>query len=83
MRFAGHILGMLVAVQLAVPNLAIADFAKKKKVDQIAAVVGTDIILLSDVFEQAAPAMAELKKAGSSVSPVLLKTRKEQIQSNC
>ena len=75
MRTVRNSLLLLLAAQLVVPNYLRAE-SQKKKVDQIAAVVGNEIILLSDVYEQAAPALKELNKAGASVSPVLLKSKK-------
>ncbi len=52
---------VLIIATLLIPLSALAE--KGQVVDRIAAVVGSEIVLLSEVLGQAAPAMKELKKS--------------------
>jgi peptidyl-prolyl cis-trans isomerase SurA len=61
---------------LAISASAISEIKSPKPVDRIAAVVGGDIILLSEVQKEAAPALKEIDAAESQGGPNLLVERK-------
>jgi peptidyl-prolyl cis-trans isomerase SurA len=79
-RALALLIGLVLWATLPASAVEPASAADRLPVDRIAAVVATDIILLSEVLERAAPAMAELEKAASQGGGMLmLEGRAEQV----
>ena len=78
-RVAGGSLFLaLLAVMVFVLPVA-AEASERRVVDRIAAVVGTDIILLSEVLEQALPVIKQMEQSSRSSMGIMADKRKTEV----
>ncbi|MDJ0765906.1 MAG: peptidylprolyl isomerase [Myxococcota bacterium] len=71
---------LLAAILVLISTSALAKKNNALLVDQIAAVVGTEIILLSEVREKIAPMAAEMKAAGASQGDLMASSRIKELR---
>ncbi len=74
---AGHLLIVLWITLLVIP--AGAETENDEVVDRIAAVVGSEIILLSEVLERAIPLFEEMEKASKGPSDLMVEQRRDKV----
>jgi peptidyl-prolyl cis-trans isomerase SurA len=73
----GHLLIILWIPLLVIP--AGAETENDEVVDRIAAVVGSEIILLSEVLERAIPLFEEMEKASKGPSDLMVEQRRDKV----